>query len=315
MRILIIRPGAIGDTLLTLPVIQELRIQLGAEHITLVGNADVLPLAQASGIVDATSSYGLLRWSEVFSPNGLRDSTTLTLLQQTDLAICWLRDTDGIVRRNLLAAGIQQLIIVPGRPPEDAAMHITQYLAGTVGLTLTMPDLLRWQLPPLEQNDQLEETKRQVIAIHPGSGGARKCWPVKSFAAVIEQLWQGGQAVLLLAGPADGERMAMLEQFLPPPPSPLMLKIVKDAPLLEVAQHFRQCQGYLGNDSGITHLSAMLGLPTLALFGPSNPAVWRPLGPKVEVLYDPELAQLSVDMVMEYLSSQSGIHNCTCARG
>ena len=301
LRILVMRPGAIGDTLLTLPVIQALRTQIGAKHITLVGNADVLPLALASGIVDATSNYELLQWSELFSATGIHNAATITLLQQTDLVICWLRDIENIVRRNLQEVGVRRVLIAPGRPLEDEHIHEIQYLAETIGLTFAIQDMMRWQLPSLEQDDLLEMANRQVIAIHPGSGGARKCWSITSFFAAIKRLWQHGLSVLLLAGAADTERLSYLQQHLPSPPEPEMFKTLVNASLLEVAQHLRQCRCYLGNDSGITHLAGMLGLPTLALFGPSDPAVWRPLGPKVEILYAPELAQLSVDLVMQRL--------------
>ena len=80
-----------------------------------------------------------------------------------------------------------------------------------------------------------------------------------------------------------------------------MLTILEDAPLLDVAQHLRQCQRYLGNDSGITHLAAMLGIPTVAIFGPSDPLIWRPVGPDVEVIEVAELAQLPVEMILNAL--------------
>jgi ADP-heptose:LPS heptosyltransferase len=141
----------------------------------------------------------------------------------------------------------------------------------------------------------------QRVAIHPGSGGAQKCWPISSFAAIIKYLWQQSYPVLLLAGPADHKRVAELHKLLPSPPQAYMLHRLIDAPLLEVAQYLQQCRCYLGNDSGITHLAAMLGIPTIALFGPSDPAVWRPPGPSVDVIYKPMLAQLPVEIVIECL--------------
>ncbi len=301
MRILIIRPGAIGDTLLTLPVIEALRTRYQAAHITLVGNVAVLPLALASGIVDAVADYGQLQWSELFSPIGIRTPTMLSLLQQTDLVICWLRDSDGVVRHNLQQAGVKHLIIATGRPAEGQRIHIIRYLMETVGLPIDAIDLIRWQLPLKQIDDLLDKGKQPMVAIHPGSGGARKCWPVTAFAEVIEHLRHRGYRVLLLAGPADSEHINYLRQHLASPPEQTMLTILVDAPLLDVAQHLRQCQRYLGNDSGITHLAAMLGIPTVALFGPSDPTVWRPVGPNVEVIHVANLAQLPVEVVVNAL--------------
>jgi ADP-heptose:LPS heptosyltransferase len=70
------------------------------------------------------------------------------------------------------------------------------------------------------------------------------------------------------------------------------------APLLQVAQHLQQCRCYTGNDSGITHLAAMLGAPAVALFGPTDPIIWRPVGPDVTILQENQLENLPVQTVL-----------------
>src|SRR5207253_9170301 len=153
----------------------------------------------------------------------------------------------GIVKRNLLAVGIQHIIVAPGRPPEGVRMQIVEYLAPTVGIAIDLATLPR--LPPLYASNL--HAHLTPIAIHPGSGGARKCLPVSHFAAVIRALWGRHLPVLLLAGPADTERITALLQQLPSPPQPNLLNVVIDAPLLRVAELLSGCKGYLGNDSGI----------------------------------------------------------------
>ncbi|MBO0779867.1 MAG: glycosyltransferase family 9 protein, partial [Ktedonobacteraceae bacterium] len=106
-----------------------------------------------------------------------------------------------------------------------------------------------------------------------------------------------------LGGPADHERLDWLQRELSPLPHASLLSVLNTVPLLELAHHLCQCDGYLGNDSGITHLAALLGLPTLALFGPSDPVTWRPLGCSVSVLSSPELGNLAVDVVVPKLES------------
>ena len=303
MHILIIRPGAIGDSLLTFPVIQALRAQYDDPHIIFVGNAAVLPLALAFGLVEEVGDYGNLRWSELFSAEGIYTPELRKQLQQTELAICWLRDPDGMVEHNLRLAGVKRVIVAPGRPPEGRRIHVVDYLAETVGVQnvrtacnaqFIAPFVLGyWQgsntLPPADR----------YVAIHPGSGGAQKCWPAASFVAVIEHLWQRGYPILLLAGPTDHERVSGIQSSLSSPFKARMLNVLIDAPLVVVAEHLQQCSCYLGNDSGITHLAAMLGIPTIALFGPGDPAIWRPLGPHVEVIQERVLEQLPVNMVIE----------------
>jgi ADP-heptose:LPS heptosyltransferase len=301
MHILIIRPGAIGDTLLTLPVIQALRAKYDPSHVTLVGNAAVLPLAHASGIVDEIYDYQEVRWSSLFLTESSIDVRLDAIVKRTQLVICWLRDPDGIVTRNLRLAGIEQVIVTPGRPDPATfeAMHITTYLAKTIGIEAWQQPLQNISLPLPDITRQRE--RRGPIALHPGSGGTRKCWPVERFVEVIYYLWQQDRAVLLLAGPAEQERLVLLRSLLQVYPQLGLCEYLVDAPLLTVAQRLQQCQCYVGNDSGLTHLAAMLGLPTLALFGPSDPIIWHPPGPKVNVLYEQALERLGVETVLAQL--------------
>ncbi len=294
-HILVIRPGAIGDVLLTFPVLQALGEAYVNPQITLVSNAAVLPLALASGIVDEVFDYQDIRWSELFSESGIHSPAVLDLLAQTDLAICWLRDPDHIVEQNLREAGVKRVIVAPGRPPEGTRVHIVDYLAGTVGLLPVQGTVGGDAIDRIPSSHQ--------IAIHPGSGGAAKCWPAENFAEVIKRLWQQNRPVLLLAGPADDDRLESILGQLSPAPKPELLQVLANKPLLEVAHHLQACQCYLGNDAGITHLAAILGVPTVAIFGPSDPAVWRPVGPSVKVIREHTLERLAVDVVMDAINS------------
>jgi ADP-heptose:LPS heptosyltransferase len=119
----------------------------------------------------------------------------------------------------------------------------------------------------------------KVVIIQPGSGGEKKCWHIDNFLAVAKQLTSGGIQVVFLLGPAE------LDRF-----SNTTIKTIKsvakcltDLPLTQVLGLLSCADGFIGNDSGITHLAAGLGIRTLAVFGPTNPAVYRPIGPAVTV--------------------------------
>jgi ADP-heptose:LPS heptosyltransferase len=302
MRFLILRPGAIGDTLLAFPVLRALQAQYTHSHITFVGNASVLSLALAFGVAEEALDYEHVQWSQLFSTRGIHAPALQDLLQRIDSAICWLHDPEGLVEHNLRLAGVRHVIVAPGRPREN--MHIVEHLARTIGFEKPVETLTRFTLP-----GSGAAYLDKVVAVHPGSGGTNKCWPARHFAAVIERLWNlPGQdyPVLLLSGPADQERMHDLLSWLAPP-EPALLKVIVNEPLLAVAHQLQQCRCYLGNDSGITHLAAMLGVPTIALFGPSDPAAWRPVGPEVIVLREAALEQLSIDAVMDALDAVLGV--------
>jgi heptosyltransferase-3 len=303
-HILILRPGAIGDTLLTLPVLHALRSSEQNARLTLVGNATVLPLAHALGFADDISDYEAPQWSELFSDRGIQTPSLRGQVQRYTKAICWLRDTEGIVERNLRTTGIKHIVVAPGRPAEGERTHIMTYLARTIAISWNEQLMRRgFLLPPISP----EVSPSAPFAIHPGSGGTQKCWPVSYFATIIQELWQQRLPVLLLAGPAEEDRLDALLRALPHPPSTSLFEMLVNAPLLDVAHRLRHCRGYLGNDSGITHLAALLGLPTLALFGPSDPMTWHPPGPRVKVLHEPLLAQLSTEVVITQLKAMGTI--------
>ncbi len=307
MRILILRPGAIGDTLLTLPILQYLHRAYHDPHITFVGNAHVLPLIQAFGLADTVSDYEETQWGHFLLPlSSDRDDRTARLqavTQDTDMAIFWLRDPDNVLRVNAEILGIKHVFIAPGRPGPDEHEHITRYLLRTLGEQ--GPQGALWSIPAAYawQREPVSPGQPRALAIHPGSGGARKCWPIEYFAELIQQLWQRQVPIQILGGPADHERLVTLRSHLPPAPSPSMLRMLVDVPLLQLAQQLQQSRGYIGNDAGITHLAALLGIPTLALFGPSDPIVWHPLGPAVTIIYEPRLEHLSVTRVLSYMQA------------
>ncbi|MBN1306744.1 MAG: glycosyltransferase family 9 protein [Chitinispirillaceae bacterium] len=106
-----------------------------------------------------------------------------------------------------------------------------------------------------------------TVAIHPGSGGTLKNWPFGDFLDVAGRLRDAGGALLWITGPADNTPEI--------PPGDLHMA---DRPLPECAAILSRCAAFLGNDGGMTHLAAASGCPTVALFGPSDPAVWAPRG-------------------------------------
>jgi ADP-heptose:LPS heptosyltransferase len=132
----------------------------------------------------------------------------------------------------------------------------------------------------------------RFLAIHPGSGSPAKNWPAARFATLADRLaW--GEPFLLVEGPADAEAVAEIRATSP------RAVLAKGLPLRVLGALVAQASLYVGNDSGVSHLAAAFGAPTLALFGPTRAAEWRPCGPRVLALDAEEgaLERLSVDEV------------------
>jgi ADP-heptose:LPS heptosyltransferase len=123
------------------------------------------------------------------------------------------------------------------------------------------------------------------LAVAPGSGQPRKNWPLAHYYEVSRALgWEYGLKVVWLAGPGEGEMLPYLGALAKAQGQLLLAH----RPLARVAGVLSRCRLYIGNDSGMTHLAAAVGEPdVLALFGPTDPRVWAPLGTRVRTLTGP----------------------------
>jgi ADP-heptose:LPS heptosyltransferase len=125
-----------------------------------------------------------------------------------------------------------------------------------------------------------EDLPRDVAAIHPGSGSALKNWPLAHYAKLAALLRERDQGVAWIVGPAEqdhGPFQAVVRGTGHP-------EVWNSLPLPALAARLAQCRLYVGNDSGVTHLAAATGCPTVALFGGSDPRSWSPRGANVEVI-------------------------------
>ncbi len=135
---------------------------------------------------------------------------------------------------------------------------------------------------------------RGLVLIHPGSGSPRKNWPRQRYAELINRLRDAGQTVRVVVGEVEAEQWSAGDLS--------RLRAERLRSLDELVAALREASCYVGNDSGPTHLAAQLGLPTFALFGPTSPEVWAPVGPAVTVLAPPapcDMNWLGVDRVFE----------------
>ncbi|HEU0028739.1 MAG TPA: glycosyltransferase family 9 protein [Ktedonobacterales bacterium] len=323
-QITVIRPGALGDTLLTLPAIAVLRRWTPSARLTLIARADILSLALASGLADDAWPWDLPDWSALFAPDVTAEELTArarAALVGADVVIAWAPDRDGALAATLHRLGAGRVIVAPAQPseapgalPEHAAHWLARALT-PLGVTPPRDLPALWQaMPPLRWPEPdaraagrawraLGLPDAGVIALHPGSGGAAKRWPPERFAALADRARQASLTPLLLAGEADeAAAAAVLAHAAAPPP------IARDLSVGALAALLARCAGYVGNDSGVSHLAGLLGVPTVAVFGPSDPARWSPLGPRVTTLRAPsgDLRQLAPDAVWQALRASGG---------
>ncbi|MFL6451786.1 MAG: glycosyltransferase family 9 protein [Bryobacteraceae bacterium] len=261
MRRLLIRPGAIGDCVISFPALQFLR----SDYTEVWAPTPVVPLIQFADRVCSLSSTGL----DSFGIDGLRPpDSIIERLASFDEIISWY----GANRpefRIALSRVCNRCVFFEALPRAGTAEHATDFYARQVGAPSG--------LVPKICTDEPE--RRRSVIIHPFSGGVRKNWPLPCFQSVASEL---GMEVEWIAGPE--EELPAARRF---------------ENLLQLASWIRGASLYIGNDSGITHLAAATGAPTLALFGPTAPEVWAPRGGNVTVLAHDPIAELPVARVLE----------------
>ena len=304
-RLLVLRPGAIGDALLAVPALAALRRHYPNHRLGLANNATALPVLAAMSLVDEWWPFDGPAVTRLFMP---RDPAPDDVFMPIAAAVAWGADPDGVLEASLRRRGAETVVIAPSRPAAVEAEHVARYLVRTLA-PLDVAEAAVGDLPPIRPSAEDERQADAVLAgaglagdsfaiVHPGSGSPTKNWPAERFAEAIDTLGDRyGISTLLLAGPADDDVIRRVAVSLARP-----APVLANGPLLVVAALMRRARFYLGNDSGLGHLAGLVGVPTLALFGPTDPALWLPLGPKVQTIRHQPLAELSAESVLAKLN-------------
>ena len=282
-RFLVLRGGAIGDFVLTLPALRALRERWPDAHIELLGYPHVANLALACGLVDHVDSLDRAGMARFFSLIPSFSEEQIEYIRSFDLIVSFLHDPGGVVQENLRAAGARQVIY--GSPLVERG-HAVDHLVKPLE---TLALYVSGENPRLEITATIRKQgaswlaarglETNAVAIHPGSGSPKKNWPVDRFAELARKLAAGGIAGPFFTwGEADEKTAGTLQLTAGDIP------FLTNCTLVELAAVFANCRAYVGNDSGITHIAAALGIPVVALFGPSDPDRWGPRGPNVKIL-------------------------------
>jgi ADP-heptose:LPS heptosyltransferase len=270
-------PGALGDFVCLLPTLwalgQDTRVDVFAK-------TDFVDLVPPNASVGALERYEINR---LFVAGGAREARVREFFSRYDSVYSWMGSRQPVFAGELDAAarGRVRLFDFRGAPP---AMHQTDYYLSCLGfspgdraaLTVSLrPEALDWRRAFWARH-ALKNSP--VLVVAPGSGAREKNWPAPNFAAVA-RWWRErtGGAVIVLLGPVEEERggnETLADNCI----------TARNLSLAQVAALLSRADLYLGNDSGVTHLAAAAGAPTVAIFGPSDPQCWAPRGAKVLVL-------------------------------
>jgi heptosyltransferase-3 len=277
-EITVIRAGALGDVVLTLPAVAALRSAFPSARLRVVGYPT--HWAVAGNLVDEVQSIDTAAMTGLLTNNPTEPLQRA--LGSSDLVVAW---TGHDPTSTLRAIGVRRIVYAPPTPPPG--IPVTRRLLQSLAELLAEGsedagssfELNAWRLPFSEPERRegralLEKLGLTgAILIHPGAGAVWKRWPAARFAATGMTLLRQGLQVALLAGPADSDAIAAVQRHAAQP-----FPVIPSGPIRSLGAILSRAPCYLGNDSGVTHLAGAVGAPTVALFGPTDPATWKPLG-------------------------------------
>jgi len=299
--ILVIRGGAIGDFLLTLPALRLLREGFPDCRIEIVGYRHICAVAEGRYYAEATRSIEYAPMAGFFNPRSQLDPGLSSYFSGFGQVISYLFDPDGFFEGSLRRCGVKNLIV--GDPRVTGSVHAARHLAAPMeSLALFLEEEAAQVFPSSADRAEaaalLEGLPEPVVAVHPGSGSEKKNWPLPAWTDLIGSLSAAGATVVVVTGESDQPRAAALRSTVPE-----RVKFLSQPPLPALAAVFERCAFYIGHDTGISHLAAAAGAECLLLFGPTDPDVWAPRNRGVNVLRAPHgiMHNLAVDDVLNHL--------------
>jgi ADP-heptose:LPS heptosyltransferase len=308
LRGVILQPGAIGDCILTLPLAEFMKDCIGLGGVDILGHTEYIDIFPGRTFVDSIRSIDSVDLHRLFAETSTFDLADGDALINTFGDYAWivtfLGEPDSSFEQNLIftanCSRSAEVITLSLKPSEKLSAHITdfyiqQFIAQS-GLFLEprpvnkAKSLIKTTKADINSGRELLEEinvdfNEKLVVIQPGSGSSHKRCHLDNFLAVAEELVSKNIQVIFLLGPAEVEPSSNA------PPAVLLRKIeaaeanyLTDLSLTQVLELLSCADAFLGNDSGITHLSAAMGVKTIAVFGPTDPKIYSPVGPTITVV-------------------------------
>jgi ADP-heptose:LPS heptosyltransferase len=284
-RILVCLRYGIGDVVMELPALRALRSTYPHAHIAALGAWPALELLTGDPLFDhlaSVQSFGFAHWGD--------DGNVRARLRLTQ----WCDESafDCLIDIAHAPIGVRDTLAALGIPFRNTGSNIGDAAGGA--LAIWRSAVAAWQLPDMAMpapalhidtharalatqyfvEHGLDTTR--TIAIAPVASSALKRWPLPQVGALMQRLMRDDGWHMLLFGieSADHEALTTLTAALPPH----VYHHVEPCHLQQTAALIARCRAFLGNDTGLAHISAAVGTPTVAVFGATSPHVALPIG-------------------------------------
>ncbi|MDD5261939.1 MAG: glycosyltransferase family 9 protein [Methylacidiphilales bacterium] len=326
VRILVIRGGALGDFIVTLPALALLRKTWPGAQIEILGKPSIACLAVGRHYADNCRSIEDPAFAPFYLPGVELPPSEAAYFSSFHLVVSWLSDPELVFQHNLQRCGLEPLehgispaeigrktpgYYLRGDSRIVASPAAAQLCAPLALLGLSTSDYRSRVYPNSEDRAEasrlLPDDGRRTVAIHPGSGSPRKNWPFENWKELMERMSEELDVRLVLTGgEAESELLPQLSSGLKVPHT-----VIYNQTLPVCAAVLERCNFFLGHDSGISHLAAAVGIPCQLLFGVTDPDVWAPPGAHVKITRSVKgMESISVDEVLNRLQRRFLQRDC-----
>lgn len=266
-NLLVIHQGALGDFVATFPAM--IRLKNAFHSFGVICQRKLGKMARALGVADDYFPAESAAFASLYSDHADPHIRDFLILYHHIVLFSYSEQVEKAISE---LTG-QKVHRIPPRADSCQQIHVTQHILSQ----LAECELLRGT-EPFSHTDKREPGYDPLrILIHPGSGSKRKNWPLSDFIRLGDRLHSDGMRPEFILGPAEHSLRQTIQNA-----SDKRLHSLSD--LAEVLSLFRNAGAFIGNDSGLTHLAAFMGLLTLGIFGPSDPERWKPSGLTVKIV-------------------------------
>ncbi len=274
MALLVSHSGALGDFITALPSVCVWRRLHSCERTVLLGRPAIAALCR--GMFDEVWDAGSGRFASLYGP---APDARLADLFSPFLSALLFAPTASPLAANLAVLGVGEITKQEPFPADPWRaggaghfVHVVDYhLSLFPAAVVTDADRIP-RIAPSDDPEAARIVQPGTIAIHPGSGSARKNWPLERFVALARRLEASGGRIAWIEGPAERGSM------------PDAAQIWRGLSLPVLGARLSRCALFVGNDSGISHLAAAVGCASVVLFGATSPRVWAPRGERVKIV-------------------------------
>jgi len=287
-RILIIRTAGLGDTVLMWPAVHAVRVRYPDASIDVMGHKKRVELLTVPGGIDRALDVEGSGLHHLFEISTALPDAVCERFGGYDTIAVFAGEGDYALAENLSACGASEVHAFLPLPRAGEGLRVADYLQKVLvdqglGEHVSAPPL------PVTEAEREAALKRlgalglrgeKLACVAPGSGSSAKNFEPTRFARLCGELGRLGVEPVLIEGPADREAIAAVQAH----PDGAGLRVLSDDPPRVLKGIFDQACLVVGNDSGPVQLAAMLGVATVAIFGPSDPELWAPIDPRCAVV-------------------------------